>query len=118
MPFLPSDGGLLLDISEQAFSYIEDQVEGVDVQSAMLNERVDPGNILTPCVDVAWTIVGRPGLLFVHPKYVATWPDIASREILFKKEKVLAIYDGLTEAPWLVGTLPSVLPPGVITGVA
>ena len=55
MPFLPSDGGAALEISEQAFAYIEDQVEGVDVQAAMLNERVDPGNILD------WGVIAPEG---------------------------------------------------------
>jgi hypothetical protein len=114
LPSLLSDGSNIIEISEAAFAYIEEQVPGVDVQAAMLNERIDPGNVLTPCVDVAWVIVGRPGLFFCHPKYVKGWPEIASKEILFKMLKVNAIYDGLVEAPWLVGTLPdpNVHPPG------
>ena len=110
---MPSDASNILAISERAFSYIESQVPGIDVQAAMLNERIDPGNVLTPCVDVAWTIVGRPGLFFCHPKYVSGWPDIATAEILFKMEKVNAIYEGLPEAPWLIG----VLPPGALQAI-
>lgn len=107
MPFTPSDEGSLLAFSEAAFDYIESQVPGVDVQAVMLNERIDPGNVLTPCVDVAWVIIGVPGLFFCHPKAVAEWALIATDEIHFKKEKVLAIYEGLPEAPWLVGDLPT-----------
>jgi hypothetical protein len=95
---------------EESFVYIENRVAGVTVLSAMLNERVDPGNVLTPCMDVGWSIDGLPGIFFCHPKYVAAWPDIATGEIEFKKAKILAIYDGLTEAPWLVGNTP---PPNV-----
>lgn len=105
MPFSGSSGEVVIDVAAEALAFIQSNFTQVEVLTAMLNERVDANGALVPCVDVSWVIRGRPGLLFVHPKHMAGWPDVAVQEIHFKKAKVEAIYEGLPEAPWLVGSV-------------
>lgn len=100
-PIAPADD--VLSISDDAFAYLEEQHPSVEILGAMLNQRIDPGDKLVPCIDIAWTIRGRNGTLYVHPKQAPEWPSIANDEIDFKRKKINAIYEGLAEAPWLVG---------------
>lgn len=85
--------------AEAAYSFIETEIDGVQVVSAMLNERYDPADNLYACMDVGFKILGRPGVFFVHPHAYSDWPERAVDRINYKLCIINSIYEGLAASP-------------------
>ncbi|HJR01519.1 MAG TPA: hypothetical protein VKA83_07810 [Methylomirabilota bacterium] len=101
-----ASGDQLADFATTALAWIESEIPGVDLVSAMLNQRTHENGDLYDVMDVGFRILPDQTVYYVHPDASKDWPSIAVGEIILKMDKVLSIYAGLPERASLVELPP------------
>lgn len=93
MPFL--DQGTSTDLEKIAESAVQvgaELVEGTEIVSVLLDQRIDAKGDLVDVMMIGYSIDGLPGTFYVHPGADYRWGEAAPAYITRRKAEIESIY--------------------------
>jgi len=85
-------GSTLEQLAESVVQVGAVLVEGTQIVSVMLDQRIDAGGDVVDVMMIGYTIDGLPGTFYVHPGADFRWGEAAPAYISRRKAEIEAIY--------------------------
>jgi len=93
MPFVPGGPTTNLELLAESAVYPgATLVEGTEIVSVMLDQRLDATGNLVDVMEIGYSINGLPGVFYVHPGADYRWGEAAPAYITRRKAEIENIY--------------------------